>query len=209
MRFSSLRALIVAGALGFGPAIGVQAEDGPSAAIDRFHEVLLGVMKEAKGLEVEARYERLEPAIDGMFAFPLMIRIATGSYWSKGTDAEHEEAIEAFSKMSVATYADRFDGWNGHRFETVGEKPGPQGTTLVETKLHRPNDDPVELVYVMREVEGEWRVVDVLLDGGISELARYRSEYRKILADSGLTGLIAELRSKTSKLLGQDGRETA
>jgi len=178
------------------------SEGDPTDLIGRFHTTLLGVMKEAKALGVRGRYERLEPAVREIFSLPLMIRIAAGTHWSKGSDAERQRLAEAFERMSVATYADRFDGYSGESFETVGRKPGPQATTLVETKLLRPKDDPIEITYVMREVRGEWRIVDVLLESGISELARYRSEYAKILKDRGLDGLIAELEAKTAKMLG-------
>ena len=173
-----------------------------TSSIERFHSTLLGVMKEAKQLGVKGRYDRLEPTVKEFFSLPLMIRIASGPYWSKGSDAERQQLTEAFERMSVATYADRFDGFSGESFETVGQKPGPQSTTLVETKLVRPKDDPVEITYVMRDIKGEWRIVDVLLESGISELARYRSEYAKILKDRGLEGLVAELDAKTGKMLG-------
>lgn len=200
--------LVVLLALELTPAVPGAATDSkspegdPTALIDRFHTTLLGVMKEAKALGVRARYERLEPAVREIFSLPLMIRIAAGTHWSKGSDAQRQRLAEAFERMSVATYADRFDGYSGESFETVGRKPGPQGTTLVETRLLRPKDDPVDITYVVRQVGGEWRVVDVLLESGISELARYRSEYAKILKDRGLDGLIAELEAKTAKMLG-------
>ena len=110
-------------------------EGDPTALIDRFHTTLLGVMKEAKALGVRARYERLEPAVREIFSLPLMIRIAAGTHWSKGSDAQRQRLAEAFERMSVATYTDRFDGYSGESFETAGQKPGPQATTLVETKL--------------------------------------------------------------------------
>lgn len=44
-------------------------------------------------------------------------------YWAKGTDAERQRLTEAFERMSVATYADRFDGFSGESFQTIGQKP--------------------------------------------------------------------------------------
>lgn len=179
----------------------------PAGRIEAFHEILLGVMKDAKAIGVRERYRRLEPAVKEIFALPLMVRIASGTYWSKGSDADRARLLGAFERMSIATYADRFDGYSGESFETVGTKPGPQGTTLVETRIIRPKDDPVDIVYVFREIQGEWRVVDVLLDSGISELARYRSEYAKILRDRGVDGLVEELEAKVTKVLGTDFAE--
>ena len=175
--------------------------------IERFHMTLSAVMKEAKTLGIKGRYAKLEPAVKSTFSLPLMVRIASGSYWPKGTDGERDRLVAAFERMSVATYADRFDGFSGESFKTVGKKPGPQGTTLVETKLVRPRDEPVDIVYVLREVEGEPLVVDVLLESGVSELARYRSDYSKVLKNAGLGGLVTELDAKAAKLLNGDAAE--
>lgn len=189
----------------------VAAEPAPAAAdpvavIGQFHETLLEVMKKSKSLGVRGRYERLEGPVKETFSLPLMIRIAAGSHWAKASEAARQSLTAAFERMSVATYADRFDGYSGESFETMGRKPGPQGTTLVETKLVRPKDDPVDISYVMRQVQGRWRIADVLLEGGISELARYRSDYAKILRDGGLEALVVELDARSAKMLDSAGQ---
>ncbi|MEK9723668.1 MAG: ABC transporter substrate-binding protein, partial [Rhodospirillaceae bacterium] len=58
----------------------------------------------------------------------------------------------------------------------------------------------VPLTYVTREVQGAWRIIDVLVDAGISELAVRRSEYRLILKTDGIDGLITVLGDKASAL---------
>ena len=190
---------------GGGGAIAAESPKAPAIArVESFHDVLLQVMKDAKTLGPPGRFKQLEPAVTRFFHLPLMIRIASGSAWSKGTDKEKESLARSFERMSVATYADRFNGYSGESFATDSTQEGPQGTTLVETRIVRPKNEPVALIYVMREVKGEWRAVDVLLDTGISELARYRSEYRKILKDGGLTALAGKLDSTTSEILGEE-----
>ena len=129
-----------------------------------------------------------------------MIQIATGSHWRKASDAEKDQLSEAFARLTVATYAAQFDGYSGQRFDTVGPKPGPQKTTLVETMLVNPDGDDVALVYVTRLIQGKWQVIDVLLDTGISELARKRSEYRQVLTSEGVSGLLKLLNDKTAAL---------
>ena len=57
------------------------------------------------------------------------------------------------------------------------------------------------LRYVFREIKGQWRVIDVLLDTGFSELARKRSEYRSVLKTVGVAGLTLLLNAKTDSLL--------
>ena len=63
------------------------------------------------------------------------------------------------------------------------------------------NGDPIRLDYVMRDENGKWRAVDVLLDGSISRVAVQRSDFRKILAERRRgCAEIASLRRKISDL---------
>ncbi|MBI3113913.1 MAG: ABC transporter substrate-binding protein [Rhodospirillales bacterium] len=174
-----------------------------SELISAFHGSLLGVMKEAKALGVKGRYERLASPVERSFNLPLMIQVAAGSYWQQAGPEQIGKLVAAFTRLSIGTYASKFDGFSGESFETRGEKPGPQNTTLVSTRIVKASGSPVEIVYVTRQTKGEWRIVDVLVDNGISELAVRRSEYRAILQSGGVDGLIATLNAKTDQLLNE------
>ncbi len=105
--------------------------------------------------------------------------------------------------MSISTYASQFGGFSGEAFEIVGERPGPQETRLVETRILRPRNSPVAITYVVKEADGRWRITDVLLDNTISELAVRRSEYRRILKRLGPEGLIGVLNHKANVLVSK------
>ena len=83
----------------------------------------------------------------------------------------------------------------------IDEKPGPQNTTLVVTKLVKSDQSTVEISYVTRQFKNGWRIIDVILDRGISELMVRRSEYRLILKNRGVAGLISVLNSKADELV--------
>ena len=173
----------------------------PARIVTAFHDTLLGVMKNAEALGVKGRYEKLAPRIEQSFHLALMARISAGASWRKATEAQTDKLVAAFSRFSISTYASQFDGWSGQSFETQGQKPGPQETILVKTRIIDPGFDPVDLTYVTHKIKGEWRIIDVLLDAGISELAVRRSEYRRVLKAGGVDGLIETLNRKADQLL--------
>ncbi len=177
------------------------AQSSPSDTVTAFHESLLGIMQEAKTLGVKGRFEKLASPLKQNFHFRLMTQVAAGSYWRKSGPAQIDRLVDAFTRLSISTYASRFDGYSGQSFETEGEKPGPQKTILVKTRIIDPGSDPVDLTYVTRKIKGEWRIIDVLLDTGISELAVRRSEYRRVLKTGGIDGLIDTLNRKADQLL--------
>lgn len=173
----------------------------PDTLVTEFHDTLLSTMKEAQQLGIEGRFQRLKPSISKTFHLRAMIQAASAAYWRKSSEEEQNRLVEAFSRLTFATYAAQFDGYSGQKFVTVGTKPGPRKSILVETTLEDPNGKGVKLVYVARVIKGNWRIIDVLLDTGISELARKISEYRQVLKSGGIAGLIKTLEAKTSFLL--------
>ena len=193
--------LLLAGVLTALPA--AAQEDPARTVIQRFQQSLLAVMKEAKSLGVTGRYQRLQPRIEEAFHLPLMIRVATGSFWRKADKAQQSRLVTAFKRLSISTYANRFDGYSGQVFEIVDQRPGPQKTVLVKTRIVSPGDSPARLTYVVKEFKGQWRIVDILLDNDISELAVRRSEYSRLLKKNGVDALIATLNDKADGLVAQ------
>ena len=172
----------------------------PASLVNEFHASLLAVMRTADTLSFHSRYARLKPSIEDSFHLPAMVQIATGSFWRKASPVQQEQLIKVFSDVSVGTYTSRFSGFSGQSFQTKLTREGPQKTMLVDTVLKNPSDTDVALTYVCREIKGAWRIIDVLLDSGISELAVRRSEYRRILKSDGIDGLIATLKRKARDL---------
>ena len=173
----------------------------PRQVVEKFHAALLAVMKTAGKTPAEQRYEQLEPVITDAFNLDFMIRIAVGSLWKKTSDSEKVALAAAFKRISVGTYAARFDGYSGESFKTLNITDGPRKMKLVKTHIVRPENTPVKLTYVMRRFGPEWHIIDVLLDGSISEMAVRVSEYRNILRNQGASALAAALDKIADRLI--------
>lgn len=198
-----LKQLVAGVLLAFSLTPAVAQEAGSVAVIERLNATLLEVMKAAEALGYQGRYERLAPVLKESYDFPFMTRIACATAWRDMTPEEQDLLVGLFTEMSIASYAARFDGYGGETFEIVGEAPGPRDAVVVETRLVRPDDEPVGLNYVMREGDGDhggWRIVDVLLDAKFSELARQKSEFSAVLRKGGVADLTALLEDKIANL---------
>ncbi|MEE8394160.1 MAG: ABC transporter substrate-binding protein [Rhodospirillales bacterium] len=191
--------------LAFSLPVPASAESGnePGQVVESFQENLIEVMKKAGELGVKGRYERLAPIIDASFHLPLMARITTLPYWKKSSPGQRDRLIAAFRRMSISTLATLFDGYGGQIFKPGDIKPGPQKTLIVETRLVDPDKSFVDIAYVTKKINDHWRIIDVILDKGISELTVRRSEYRRLLKTKGVEGLIAALNNKADQLISQ------
>ena len=157
-------------------------------------------MKQGDQLGFAGRYKKLEPAVKAAFDLPLMTRFAVGLDWAKATPEEQQALISAFSDFSVATYASEFKTYNGEIFKVIDEKQTPDGV-IVETELTPKDHAPVALNYLMKPDEkGNLRIVDVFLDGAISQLAARRSEFTSIVRRDGIPALVNSLGDKAKQM---------
>jgi len=138
--------------------------------------------------------------MDVAFDFESMIKTAAGRYWREASPASRESLLAAFRRVSIATYADRFAGLKSGQFKTIGMRDGPRGLKLVDTMLVTGTEN-VSLIYVTRQYNDTWKIIDVLLSGGISELALRASEYAKILKNGGIEALTKALNEQAKVLL--------
>jgi len=160
------------------------------------------VMKDAERLGVSGRYDRLAPVIRRTFDLAAMTRIAVGQDWNSIPPDQQAMLVDAFSRMTIATYASRFDGYSGERFEVDPTTETRSTGRIVHTRLVPSAGVPITLDYLMRGSGNEWKVVDVYLVGMISELATRRSEFLAILRDGGAPALVKQLREQADRSLG-------
>lgn len=174
----------------------------PAQVVADLHTRLIDVMQRAHSLGWQGRYEHLQPVLTRAYSFADMARIAAGSHWKTFTEEQKASVVEAFSRMSVATYASRFDAYGGERFETVAveELPPPNPGVMVQTRLVKTDGTDVKLSYRLAETEGGWKIVDVFYRGTISELANQRAQYLTVLSASGYDGLLHKLDEKVKNL---------
>lgn len=178
-----------------------QSTDAAVARIRSFYDALLDVMKQAQRLGVRGRYDKLAPAIRRAFDLAAMTRIAVGPAWTGMAPADHTALVDAFGRMTIATYANRFDGYSGERFEVQPASETRTTGRLVRTRLVQSSGEPIALDYLMRGAGDDWKIVDVYLTGTISELATRRAEFSSILKSGGAPALVKSLDAQAEQLL--------
>ena len=175
-------------------------DNGAIQVVERFHEQLIEVMRNAETWDYAQRRGRLAPAITENFDTTFMARVASGTHWKGMTNEDKVAVVTAFRGFTVANYAARFNGYSGQQFETVEETPRGAKRSFVKTKLVKANGEAVEIDYLLRLKGEKWLIVDIYLEGRVSELALRRSEFAPILSGSGTAALVSELRSKIASL---------
>ena len=164
--------------------------------IEALYAVLVECLRNADALGLEGRRAKIAPAVAASYDLPFMAELILGRQWKSLSADQQKRWLETFTKLTVSTYADRFDAYAGERFEVGAVEPATQGTSMVRTQLVRTDDEPVKLDYRMRQNAGHWRIIDVYLSGTVSELALRRSEYSALMRKEGFDALLTAVGKK-------------
>jgi phospholipid transport system substrate-binding protein len=179
------------------------APDSPTATAQALCDVLLEAMKKGTSLDFAGRVKLLDPELRRLYDMPLLTRLVVGPPWRSLSPEDQQALVQAFSDYSTAVYASRFKSFGGEQFAVdPNATKAASGDTLVHTKLTPKGSEPVELDYLVRQEPNGWHIIDVLLNGTISEMAERRSEYASTLRDGGAPALIKLLKEKTAALKG-------
>ncbi len=181
----------------------VSEPSAPTKVVDALHEILISVMKDAKTLGYGGRFKRLEPVINELFDIPFMAEKSIGRYWKTIDEENRARLLATFERFTVANYAGRFTGYSGQFFETLKEEASKYGTILVYSRLVSADGETIQLNYRLRPAKDDgWRIIDVLLNGTVSELALRRSEYSSLIRREGFAALMSALDDRIDDLAG-------
>jgi len=169
--------------------------------VDTLHDNLISVMKNAQTLGYDGRFERLEPVISELFDIPFMAEKSVGRYWKNVDDADRGRLLTTFGQFTVANYAGRFTDYSGQSFETFKEEVSKHGTVMVYSRLDTGKGEKIQLNYRLRpDPRDGWKIIDVLLNGTVSELALRRSEYSSLIQREGFAALMKALNERIDEL---------
>lgn len=161
---------------------------------------LLKSMRAGTTISMTERYKQLQPVIEQVFAMPLVTRLAVGPEWANFPADQQKALIAAYTRFTVANYAHNFHDFDGQKFEIDDNVLTRGDDKVVRTRVIPSHDVPVSLLYRMHEVDGSWRVIDVISDG-VSQLALRRSDFAVAIAAGGAPALIAHLNKSSDALL--------
>jgi phospholipid transport system substrate-binding protein len=198
--------LIVAGASLLSAGSPARAADAtltdPAAQqIQSFYGVLEDAMKGGKTLGPEGRYKKLQPAIEAAFDLSGMARLSVGPAWDKMSDADRQDITMAVERNTVANYAGNFDSYSGQKFIVDPNVVDRDGDKLVKSQMTMPGGDPIAFNYRMRKTGDMWKVIDVYLEGTISQVATRRADFSATVAKGGAKALVQSLNSLSDSML--------
>lgn len=202
------KSLFVALVVVAGTAAPAAAADPAAGRIQSFYAALIDTMKRGPELGMQGRYHALEPVVDSTFDIAAMIQFIVGPSWATTSEHDKTALTAAFRRMTTANYAANFTKFGGEQFNVDPNVQSRGPDKLVQTTLVPVGDKPVPLNYRMRNTTGSWKVIDVFLEGYVSELSTRRSDFSSTLASGGASALIAKINQLADNLLNGTAKPT-
>ncbi len=188
-----------------GPALAplaarADASEPAAQQIETFDAALIRALKAGKDAGPQGRAKIMGPAVDATFNIPVMTAFAVGPAWTTASADDKAALTAAFRKYTIANYAKNFDSYSGQKITLDPNVLTRLPDKLVKTTMTG-GDTPVVLGYRMRQAGSNWKVIDVLFNGAISQLTTQRADFTSTLQNGGIKALIAKLDAQTEKLL--------
>jgi len=193
---ASLAALLMASTT----AVYAESADPAVQPVQSFYDTLLAAMKQGKQLGVKGRYEKLKPVIETAFDLPAMARLSVGPAWTAMSEADHTALTTALGRFTVASYASNFKSFDGEKF-VVDPASSVRGTDRIVTSKLVAGSDTIPFNYRLRQTGGSWKVIDIFLNGYVSQIAKQRSDFGATVQSGGAAGLEKKLNGLADGLL--------
>ncbi len=144
-----------------------------------------------KALQRDKIWEIASPFFD----FDEISRRAVGKSWNTFSADEKKRFTTIFSEFLGTTYIEKLQG-EYHNEKIDFDKELVKGTkALVRTRLRRESTE-IPIDYRMQQVEGVWKVYDILVENGVSIVKNYYVQFHSILQESTPAQLIEQLEKK-------------
>lgn len=113
-------------------------------------------------------------------------KFVLGKAWRTAKADERKSFTAAFSENVVLTWAGRFKEYNGQTIKVTGTRPAQSGQIYVDSQVISPvpNTVPIALIWRLENVAGDYKIVDLVIEG-VSMAMSYRNEYAAVLQASG------------------------
>jgi phospholipid transport system substrate-binding protein len=195
-------ALFLALLLGAGISGPPAAAGGPDGTAADFiaglgHEVVQ-VMSEHEE-DRASRHDRLRVLIEEAFSIESMAEATVGPYWVRAAPEQKTRFVEVL-RLYLLNYCVGFlDGRAPDSLAVVSAEPIDSPDTWVTTRAKSGNRTLADIDWMVRVVNGAFRIVDVGMNG-VSLVTTYKSEFRSVISQRGMNGLILALASKAPNL---------
>ena len=178
------------------PAL-VHADDTPAAAVEQITSRVIAILAD-QGMSVDEKRRRVQDVVYASLDFETLSKLVLARNWSRFTEAQRAEFMSQFKEHLSMTYSRNVESYKNEKVTIMGSREEAKGDWTVKTKILRGGPGDILVDYRLRQRDGSWRIIDVIIEG-VSLVSNFRSQFQDVVASGGPEHLIALLREKNAK----------
>ena len=160
------------------------------AGVNELHESLIKISNKTINSDNIAL---IDDVVKNSYDLEKMGKIIIGVDWKQIDTNTQKEFINVFKRFISVNYFRRFNKINELDFEHQTVKVIGEKFKLARVILTADNEK-LNIDYLLGFKNEKWKIFDVLIDGSISEVATKKSDFKKIIKEEGVSGLVKNLR---------------
>ena len=169
----------------------------PRDVIQSLHDGLLSIKTNQTG-----NLDKIMNLIQNTYRLEKMLSLIIGKEWKNVSVNKKTELVNIFSEYISKNYIRRLRQINKPIFATNEIKDFGKNYKMVTTQLII-GSEKVSINYLLNEVNGYWRIFDILLAGSVSEIATKKSEFASFISKNNVDPLIEAITKKNKILLSE------
>ncbi|MBI4012991.1 MAG: ABC transporter substrate-binding protein [Candidatus Rokubacteria bacterium] len=198
-------ALAIAVLLGL-VAVGAPAQAGvPTDQLRGATDRVLKLLQDAElkqPARTEERRKQIRAVANEIFDWQETGKRALARHWHGRTPQQRQEFSQLFADLIERSYVGKLELYSGERIVYLGDAgEGDQATA--RTKLITKSNTEIPIDYRMQKEGDRWRVYDVTIEG-VSLVGNYRSQFNRIIQQSGFDELMKKLKTKQDELVFEE-----
>ena len=127
-----------------------------------------------------------------------------GQHWQQRSPAERDEFAKLFANLLEQTYISRIDEYGGERLTYVSEQvTGDKAVVRARIITSKGTEVPVESRLLLKG--DRWLTYDILIEN-LSLISNYRSQFDRVIRQSGYPELVKRLQARVEALNEKDDK---
>jgi len=172
------------------------AADGAAAVVQQVADAVVAVLAD-KSLSADQKRGKIEDIVYAHFNFSTLSRLVLARNWKQFSPEQQKTFTEEFKRHLSMIYGKNVESYNNEKAVVIGERQEAGGDWTVKTKIVRSSAPEILVDYRLRQEDGVWKVIDVIVEG-VSLVANFRSQFQEIVTSKGPQKLIDLLREKNA-----------
>jgi phospholipid transport system substrate-binding protein len=151
-----------------------------------------------KNASADDKRGRIQRVVYANVDFETLSRLVLARNWSRFSEAQRTKFMDEFKQHLSMTYGRNVENYRNEKVAILESREEPNGDATVRSKILRGGPGDIAVDYRLRQRDGAWRIIDVIIEG-VSLVSNFRSQVQDVISNGGPDRLIALLADKNAK----------